>query len=196
MHLILKAMKVISFMNFKGGCGKTTLACLLALYLAEKKRKKISMRDLDKSGSTQAFVNVMAHDKITSFSGGEEDDYLFVDTPGGITSDELEGIMELSDLIIIPMSLSPTDVRSTKSTIDSLSKAEKVRILFNKVKTQTSAFKTRNLIAETMGLPGFKTYIKERVCYSYALVDGISAMNKHALEEMGSLTKEIAKYAK
>ena len=55
--LCITMKKVIGFMNFKGGTGKTTLACLTALHLAEKKNSKVRVNDLDQGGDTAQFVN-------------------------------------------------------------------------------------------------------------------------------------------
>lgn len=40
-------MQVLSIANQKGGVGKTTLSCLLALYLAEKRKARVAVVDVD-----------------------------------------------------------------------------------------------------------------------------------------------------
>lgn len=47
---------VISFLNMKGGVGKTTLCKEMALYLSEKKNRSVLVIDIDpQSNCTQSF---------------------------------------------------------------------------------------------------------------------------------------------
>ena len=103
-------MKVITLTNKKGGCGKTTLTCLLALYWAERKKKHVALKDFDEQGSSGRFVELIAHPRIVPYTGGEDFDYLLGDTPGGVAETQLHRFIDSSDLVLIPMCLSPTDI--------------------------------------------------------------------------------------
>ena len=188
-------MKVITFVNRKGGTGKSSLTCLLALHWA-RKNKQVAVKDYDSQGSSQAFVDLIANPNIatyTTHNGGEDFDFLLIDTPGGIRQRDLNELVELSDKVIIPLCLSPTDIRSSTETAKLIDNPQKTRLLFNQVDTRTSAFKDRTSYAKAIGLKPLKNYLSKRVGFSYALIDGWSALNRKCIDELEQLAKEIAR---
>lgn len=178
-------------MNKKGGCGKSSLVCLLALYWGERKGRRVAITDQDSQGSSEAFVLHRESPIITLYEKGGEYDYVLIDTPGGISSRELSSIVSLSDLIIIPLSLSPTDIRSSAETAGLIHAPQKTRLLFNRVNTRTRAFKGKGSIAKAIGLKPFKSYLGNRVAYSYALVEGWGALKGKSVEELTQFAEEI-----
>ena len=186
-------MKVITLVNRKGGVGKSSLSCLLALYWAHQKRKQVAIKDYDPQGSSQAFVDLMANPRITAYSGGEDSDFLLIDTPGGIKQRDLNELVELSDKVIIPLCLSPTDIRSSTETATLIANPEKTWLLFNQVDTRTSAFKDRASYAKAIGLQPLKSYLSKRIGFSYALIDGWSALSRKCIQELDQLAKEVAR---
>lgn len=184
-------MKIISFVNRKGGCGKSSLICLLSLYWAERKEKRVAVRDLDRQGSSKAFVRLMNHPCIALYERGKDADYLLVDTPGGVRKKDLTELVEISDLIVIPLSLSPTDFRSSAETAQLISAPEKSRLLFNQVNVQTSAFKERESFATAIGLKSLDSYLSKRIAFTYALAEGWKVMNPKATAELEQLAKEV-----
>lgn len=186
-------MKIITFVNRKGGVGKSSLTCLLALYWAHQKHKRTSIKDYDAQGSSQAFVDLMADPNIATYKGGEDFDFLLIDTPSGINRKDLNELVELSDLVIVPLCLSPTDIRSSTETVKLITDPAKTRLLFNQVNSQTSAFKDRASYAKAIGLKPLKNFLGKRVGFSYALIDGWPALNKKCVYELANLTKEIAR---
>ncbi|WP_309387256.1 ParA family protein [Cerasicoccus frondis] len=186
--------KIISFMNFKGGCGKTTLTCLSALYLVTAKKASVRVSDRDQGKDTESFVRNINHDKIKLFDAAEDDDnydYLLIDTPGGIVKEEMAQIAELSDLIVIPFALSPTDIRRTRKTGEALNGAENIRLLFNQVNTRTHAFTQRQGVLEALGLEALKNHLSKRVGYTYALAGGSDSLTTECIEELGKVVEEI-----
>ena len=184
-------MRVIAFVNRKGGVGKTTLLALLAMWWASK-GKRVAIRDMDPQSSTEAFVHHIDQETITLWEEAEDYDYLLVDTPGGIAAPDLKGIVTAADLVLVPMLLSPTDIRATAEAAVLIGEPKKTRLVFNQVNRQTSAFKDRGKYAKLLvGLKPLRNYLSKRVAYSYALVDGLSALNRPAREELEKLAKEI-----
>ena len=57
---------ILTLVNKKGGCGKTSLACLLALYWAER-GKKVAIQDLDPQGCADAFVSNIDNENIVAY---------------------------------------------------------------------------------------------------------------------------------
>ena len=173
---------VITLVNFKGGCGKTSLASLLALYWAEK-GKETAIWDRDRQGSAEAFVAHIEHEKIVDYQEGEEYDHILIDTPGGLKAGELKKLVDVSDLILIPFQLSPTDMRSTGETVRHLGGVDKARLIFNRVNRATAIYKDRRNYAEVLGVKALKNHLGDRVSFKHALVDGWSALNGKAKEE-------------
>jgi chromosome partitioning protein len=184
-------LKIISLVNKKGGCGKSSLVCLLALHWGEREGKRVAITDQDSQGSSEAFVRYMASPNISLYEEGGEYDYVLIDTPGGISSRELTSIVGLSDLVIIPMSLSPTDIRSSAETAGLVNAPKKTRLLFNRVNTRTLAFAGRGEVSKAIGLKPLKSHLGSRVAYSYALVEGLRALNRKSIAELAQLAEEI-----
>ncbi len=184
-------MKIISFVNRKGGCGKSSLVCLLALYWAERGGKSVAISDLDPQGSSGAFVEHIGHQNISAYDDAAEYDYVLIDTPGGIEKGDLSTVVSVSDLIVIPLSLSPTDIRSSAETADIVAAPSKSRLLFNQVNVRTNAFKGRGETAEAIGLEPLESYLGHRVAYAYALVDGWRALRSKSVAELKQLAEEI-----
>ena len=181
---------VITAANFKGGCGKTSAVCLLALYWSEQ-GKKVAIQDLDPQESSAAFVDHLENPQICEYNDLEEFDFILIDTPGGIKERDLKNLLQFSDMVLIPFLLSPTDMRATGETVRRLSAHAKARLLFNKVNVSTSIFKDRHNYASLLGVQALKKHLGDRVSYKHALVDGWSALNAKAREELTALAKEI-----
>lgn len=129
--------KVVSFVNIKGGTGKTTLTTNLAVTLA-KKKKNVCVLDLDTQGSTESFLidyegNLPAlthkHIPLSAFGSlskiikeySEKNDYVLMDVGGGdITS--IQSILPFTDNLIIPARPSKKDISTTSALIVSMSK--------------------------------------------------------------------------
>ena len=188
-------MTIISFVNQKGGCGKTTLACMLALYLAEQKGLRVGVRDLDTQQSCTAFVEQVDHDRIQRFNGGADYDVVLVDTPGGIKDADLRKLLDTSDLVIVPLVLSGQDIKSTAQTALRVADRTKARIVLNRVKTSTGSFRERHKILAAIDLKPCKHYLCDRVSYSYAMTSGWEALDSKARQELTILAKELLKHA-
>ena len=67
--------KVISFINMKGGVGKTTLTINIANYLANKGNKKILIIDLDPQfNATQALLLKQEKNKLSNNINKQDED--------------------------------------------------------------------------------------------------------------------------
>jgi chromosome partitioning protein len=184
-------MKIIAFANRKGGTGKTTLLALLALYWAQA-GKRVAIRDMDAQGSAEAFVNHIELDHVSIYEDRDDIDYLLVDTPGGIAPDDLKAVVKVADLILVPMLLSPTDIRATAEAAQIINAPKKTGLVFNQVNRQTSAFKDRGQYAKLLvGVKPLKAHLAKRVGYGYAMVDGLSALDTKARAELAALAKEV-----
>nr|AKN40578.1 Chromosome (plasmid) partitioning protein ParA [Enterovibrio norvegicus] len=153
--------KIISVANGKGGVGKSTHATNLAIDL-HRQGKKVLLADAEKSGTSIALlargdIDVMCiYDRMagTMLSALKyQYDYIIVDTAGvnNSTQDETDNLQELinskiiavSDLVIVPITPSPVDMRKTLGYLQSIEPyvecsrgALKVLVLLNRFRSK------------------------------------------------------------
>ena len=118
---------VISFVNQKGGVGKTTTAINLAVSL-KKKNYNLVFIDADPQGSAIQWhsiegnksLEILHHPSPVLAADIKElsnnYDYVIIDAPPAIT-DISKAILAVTDLAIIPLSPSSLDVWSCKGTL-------------------------------------------------------------------------------
>ncbi len=131
--------KVASFINRKGGVGKTTLCNLLAVAFAQLDRKKILVIDTDSQRSTMQLSEEGVHENIEiafidfdsnmpisdllellEVSKGKFD-LIFIDVMGSFSHAEATAtIMFKSDYVIIPLEASDLAMGSTFQTLGML----------------------------------------------------------------------------
>ena len=132
---------IISFMNRKGGVGKSTLLLLTASSLHQRTGKKILVIDADLQtsimGLRQEELDIEPEIdnlyEIIDFSWTKKNagdipllrfhkliqqiennyDYVLVDTPGKMEGEEIPLIMTISDFIVVPIIASSFDIQST-----------------------------------------------------------------------------------
>ncbi len=135
------AASIISFMNRKGGVGKSTLLMLTATALSHRSGKKVLVLDADlqKSvlGLRQEELEMDGGAKVpyevTGFSWEKQNagdipllrfhkliqeienkyDVVLVDTPGKMEGEEVPLIITVSDFVIVPIIASSFDIQST-----------------------------------------------------------------------------------
>ena len=112
-------MRSILIVNPKGGCGKTTIATNLATYYAVWDTS-IALVDLDPQQSAMDWVRVRpeSENKIQGFNGligkiypEEETQRVVYDCPARTDSKKVAKLIELMDVVIIPVMPSAIDMR-------------------------------------------------------------------------------------
>lgn len=128
-------MKRILVINAKGGCGKSTLTTNLASYYANQ-GLKAAIIDYDPQGCSSFWLDLRAqHDlphieKIKAFSAKgvkvtrtfllrsqQQTDIAIIDAPAGIKGFEFDEMLNLADLVLVPVLPTPIDVFSTNNFI-------------------------------------------------------------------------------
>lgn len=203
---------IISFLNQKGGVGKTTLAIHIADSLS-RKDKKVLLVDADpqasaldwaensENGNRFSVVGLPKKTLRSELRTIEADyDYIVVDGPPRVHEIAMAAIAA-SDLIVIPVQPSPFDVWSLKDIVD----------LVNEVKTINEHLKTvlvinRKIVNTAIGrdvvnaladynFPILKTAICQRVAYAESIGMGQTVLHTNsdskASEEIQALTNEI-----
>lgn len=107
-----KTSKTVSFINQKGGVGKSLLADELAFEF-ERENIPFSFYDLDGQGG---LIHAQTED--------ENANYIIVDTPGQLTEDIASCIKE-SDVIIVPTRASIKEMEPLERTLDLIKAVKK-----------------------------------------------------------------------
>lgn len=183
---------IISFVNQKGGVGKTTAAINLASSLVRKNHNLVLI-DADPQGSAttwhsiednQAFEIIDHPGELTQADIETMEtayDYVIIDAPPAV-DDKVVTILKASDLAILPVTPSSLDLWSCKETLDTMdTKSEallngKVRLLINRKIPGTRVGREVRQALEKFDTPIFETELCQRVAYIDAMRYGVSVM--------------------
>lgn len=188
-----ESAKVFSFINRKGGVGKTTLCNLLALAFAEFENSKILVIDTDSQKSTMQLAGEGVHEnievKFIDFDSNmpisdlldllEEStynyDYIFIDVMGSFSHAEATAtIMFKSDFVIIPLEASDLAMGATFQTLGMLpeivDKRSKRNLNFTAIGIHNKSSNTKESrsvkgLNGMMGLHLLKNKLSNRVRY-------------------------------
>ncbi len=202
---------IISFVNQKGGVGKTTSAINIAASL-NRKNYKVGFIDADPQGSATQWHAVednnafeithhpepLAREDIQELS--QKYDYLVIDAPPAIGS-ITKSILAVTDLSIIPLSPSSLDFWSCKGTLEMVDEARKenpkldVKILINRrIPGTRIGRQARDWLSE-FNLDILDSELCQRVAFIDAMTSGVSVMQyapgSKAANEVENLCDEI-----
>jgi chromosome partitioning protein len=155
--------KIISFISRKGGTGKTTSAINLATILFNLGHKLVlietdtnytlsTLRKMElfktKANENTIFPIIGSDDEkaledIDELLKGAKPDFIIVDSAGKTTTEAIKKLCLMSDIVIIPTSLSQNDMLVTYQTIEDLKPAKglkdslKILVLPNRIHSLT-----------------------------------------------------------
>jgi len=202
---------IISFVNQKGGVGKTTSAINVAASL-KRRNYKIGFIDADPQGSATQWHSVedntafeimhhpepISRGEINELS--QDFDFLVIDAPPAI-GDITKSILEVTDLSIIPLSPSSLDIWSCKGTLEMVDEARQenpdldVKLLINRKIPGTRVGREARDSLAVFDMDVLDTEMCQRVAYVDAMTSGVSVMqyapSSKAADEVESLCDEI-----
>ena len=201
-------MKIISFLNPKGGSGKTTATINVSSSIASS-GKKVAVVDTDPQMSLTNWNSAGKAGVDVYTASSEKDvyqvrkelgdyDYVIIDGAGSLSVITSAAVM-VSDLIIIPVTPSPLDFSAAGSVVTVLeaqayNRPVEARFLITrKIEQATMLSVLKSSIAQT-GIKAFKTSITQRQSYVRSVLEGESVFNttdRAAQGEIQILTKEI-----
>ena len=190
-----KSMTVISFLNQKGGVGKTTLALHVAAALARSSR--VLVVDADPQGSALDWAAARSKDPVAFPviglpksnlhkqipSIGRDYQWVIVDGPPRV-NEIAKAAIAASDLVIIPVLPSPFDVWAAEEILTLIAECAVIaprlqaRFAVNRLFPGTTLARevTDALAALPDKVPVFTTAIRNRTEYAKALRAGGTAL--------------------
>jgi len=208
-------VKVITVGNEKGGVGKSTIACNIAVE-AVRDGLKILLIDADTQQSCMDFRAIRSendslpqfqavsitkntiHKDVKSFKNF---DIVIIDSGGRDTSVFRSAILAC-DFLIIPVLPSQYDIWATQGTIEILEEAKsfkdvKSRIILNQVILNTIVSREATEALEKFKLPVFDIKFHSRVAYKQSVSKGTGVSEYEpggkASEEMKIFFEEVKK---
>jgi chromosome partitioning protein len=155
--------KRITLLNHKGGCGKTLIATNLASLYASR-GYKTALVDHDRQGSAMHWLDIRngAAPAILGIDAGKytaketrswqlhapsDTQYIIVDTPAGLRGHEFANLVQNTDVVLIPVLPSETDVHAAAGLIRDLlldaglrRSRTSVGVVGNRVRTNTRVY--------------------------------------------------------
>lgn len=208
--------KIISFVQMKGGAGKTTLCANVASTLSDQ--ANVLMIDTDYPQSSLDTWYQIRNDKyvienldvvltknLASLQKQVRDnldkyDYILIDGHPRITN-ITRAVVMMSDLALIPLSPSPVEVWSTKHLAEIVEEAKalhpnlETRICWNRYRVRTNSAESVVVDAKkTLNINDMPAKLGNRVAYLDSFAEGLTVAEWHdqpAKMEIWSLTSGI-----
>lgn len=220
----MRVSQIITIINQKGGVGKSTIAFNLASALSNSKNS-VFVIDADPQGTLSMWAKARSHqppDKIktditiTRKPWSPEEiiknvaslDYAFIIIDCGPANNKVvKTALVVSKIAIIPISPSPLDINSARTTINLIQQGSdrgavkiKTYLLISKKIVGTNLAKEVRQTCQILNLPILKTEISQRVSLCESAILGQSVLeyspSSLATEEFVALEKEVRKCLK
>lgn len=207
---------IISFLNQKGGVGKTTLSINVATCLATKKYK-VLLIDADPQNSSMDWAAVRKKENLFTVVSITKPiihkeankliqnyDHIIIDGPPRIY-DVAKSAIVTSDLVVMPVQPSPYDVWAANEVVNLIREVSeplegikniKSTFLINRKIVNTAIGRDVEDALQQYKMPVLQTHICQRIAYAETAAIGSSVIeenikDKSAFQEMTALTDEI-----
>jgi chromosome partitioning protein len=213
---MIRKQKIISVVNLKGGCGRSTLSTNLAGELA--KTAPTALFDCDapqctsaswytlreRSGRSKNLTTDTANthqELIEKLSNYSDTEFLIIDSPPRL-AEMARAMIVVSDLVLIPIATSAAEIWATSDMMNLVEEAKKIRPIEAKIVWTRHRENTRlakeltEEIKNVLSIPLLKTSLGLRVAYQEALglgLTGTETGDKNAKKEVINLVCEIKK---
>lgn len=183
--------------NAKGGSGKTTIATNLSSFFASRD-EQCALIDFDPQGSAMQWLQLRQSDrsKIHGVSAFKKNTTqvtrtwhlrnlpanttkVVIDTPAGLSGMLLNDLVRESDIIVIPVTPSPIDIRATTHFIKELfltpafrTQPKRLAVVANRVRKNTLVYSKLELFLRSLKIP-FITAFRDTQYYIRASEYGL-----------------------
>lgn len=202
---------ICSFLNQKGGVGKTTISINVAAYFAIQ-GKKVLLVDADKQSSSSTWAGLrettpfqvisIARDNLAKdvIEMSRDYDVTIIDGPPHAESIARACIIA-SDIVLIPIEPSGLSTWASELTVRQIQEAQILKenlkcgfVISRKIGNTVLGREIRAMAAE-IGIPIFDAAIEQRIAYAESLTMGQTifewSADSVASQEITTLTKEI-----
>ena len=191
----------ITFLNQKGGVGKSTASVLVGAALSSA-GYQVAFEDNDSQGSLTMWTEKIG--KLPMVHECPTAEVIVCDTPGRIdlNQEELEGffrgIIQSSDRLVLVAEKSLFSTQASIPMIEMVKKymkpEAKAMILFNKVRSRTLVGRQDEVeMAQDLGLPVLKNSLNLAASYENVQIQGFPSVIGKNREKIFSLALEILK---
>jgi chromosome partitioning protein len=193
-------MHVITMSSRKGGAGKTTISCHLAVEAGRCGHGPVAIIDTDdmaglkkwweaRSGDTPVLVEI-EKDLESTLAALKQQGFrvVFIDTPPALTEVATQAVLA-ADLVLVPVQPSPDDLRAVGGTV-SLTRTAKRNMVFvmNRVKPRVRLTAEAAIMLSQHG-PIAPSMLHDRTDYAGAKTGGLTAPE---LDPTGPAAGEVA----
>jgi chromosome partitioning protein len=185
-------MLTILVATTKGGCGKTTMATHLAGALAAAGHR-VAIADADRQRSSLGWLErrpatapmIVGVDWSHSLGKPPKVDYLVIDAPAGLRAKEVKELVQLADLIAVPVLPSAFDEAATERFLERLEelrpiakRRKPVAIIGNRVRPGTHSADRLEQFFTAIGHPVIAR-LRDSQAYVEAARSGQSVFDRH-----------------
>lgn len=194
-------MQTIVLASRKGGAGKTTLSCHLAVEAERIGAGPVAVIDTDPMAGLSMWWDMRKEatpilvraepDLATTLKALDKHGVklVFIDTPPAL-SEGVSDTITHADLVLVPVQPSPDDLRAVGVTVDMVRKAKKPLVfIINRVKPRVKLTQEAAIALSQHGVVAGQM-VWDRTDYAAAKVDGLTAPER---ETDGRAAEEISK---
>lgn len=199
-------MRTLVVANQKGGVGKTTLAGHLAVEAERAGAGPVALLDTDPQGSLSAWWNerqattpVFAEAALEALGAQLADldaagiQLVVIDTPPAV-SQRIQIVLNVADLVLIPVRPGPHDLRAVGATVALVEGAGKKMIFCVNGATPRARITGEAAIALSQHGTVAPSIIHQRVDFAASMIDGRTAGELDSSSRSGTEISELWQY--